>query len=252
MPGVLCFKVWGLVGALVVVALFAALSWGLRSWWKVPGLTLIEPVSYYWMMFAILTWLWEICFISFKFRETRTYADYLMAADKHVWLTSYGWQMILPWNTAVVFYAEYGAWADRDYSALKLDENLWARAIEGSHGFAAGGFSLLAMIFAAQFSQAQLLITMSVGMAAQGMNAFLYLASCECRACAAARAVSRRPAPNCAPPHPHHCSRLQTPCLSSTRPTPTTQRRPSLAEFWPGDARSCGSTSSGWCCPSTS
>ncbi|KAJ1624909.1 hypothetical protein T492DRAFT_881014 [Pavlovales sp. CCMP2436] len=104
----------------------------------------IEPVSYYWMMFAVLTLCWEICYITFKFDETRKYADYLKASGTHVWFTYYGWDMILPWNTALVFYGEYGAWADREYSALRMVYSSWARIIEGSHGISAEapGFSV--------------------------------------------------------------------------------------------------------------
>lgn len=179
---------------------------GLSYWLRVsfPGIEYIEPISYFctssepfWgggappsamftprastalpasigMTFAVLTLVWEIFYVTVKFDNVVAYSTYLRESGTHVWLTVYGWQVILPWNTAEVFYGEYGAWADREYSSVKHVENAWARVVEGSHGLTAGGFSILAIVAAAFQKYAYADVATGVAMAMQFMNAFLY------------------------------------------------------------------------------
>ena len=79
---------------------------------------------------------------------------------------------VLPWKLAEIFYAEYGAWADREYM---ISSNYWSRLIEGSHAGLCGLFSLLGMLCRLEHVNKQYLVCMVLAMGTQLMNSVLYM-----------------------------------------------------------------------------
>ena len=136
-----------------------------------PNLQRIESVSYYWLMFTILTGIWEFTFIRNRNKVRRIGMKFL-SRKKHVWTNIYPLSTLIPSNLAKQFYAEYAAYADREYYNLK---NFWSLLVEGSHGVQCGLFSLLGITsFILHYYQTSyILITFS--MASQFMNSLLYM-----------------------------------------------------------------------------
>ena len=85
----------------------------------------------------------------------------------HVWTNKYPISSIIPWNLAKIFYAEYGAYADREYMLIGSD---WSRTIEGSHAYLCGILAFMAIIFKIKNKNKEFLITASVSMGTQLMN----------------------------------------------------------------------------------
>ena len=54
----------------------------------------------------------------------------LITNKEHVWTNQYSLSYVWPWKLSKIFYAEYGAWADREYMSLTDD---WSHTIEGTH-----------------------------------------------------------------------------------------------------------------------
>ena len=124
----------------------------------------IEVVSYYWYIMTVLTFVWETSYIIY-FNEISADSSDLIMNNKHVWLSKYPLDSIIPWKLAKIFYAEYGAYADREYMLMGND---WSIIIEGTHAHICGIFSLLALIFK---------INNSISMGSQLMNSILYLSN---------------------------------------------------------------------------
>ena len=78
---------------------------------------------------TILTGLWEFCFIS-NYKYVNLLSNEFLETKTHVWSSEYNLSYILPWKLSYIFYAEYGAYADREYMISKDD---WSRVIEGTH-----------------------------------------------------------------------------------------------------------------------
>ena len=96
----------------------------------------------------------------------------LISDKKHVWTNDiYDISYVLPWKLSHIF-AEYGAWADREYMSHRDD---WSRIIESSHCTQCALFSLLAIIFKIYNNHNNYLISLSVSMGTQFMNSFLYM-----------------------------------------------------------------------------
>ena len=131
----------------------------------------INSVSYYWFMLTILTMIWEIAFIS-NYDNVSKYSNTLIQNKEHVWTNKYSILYILPWRLSEIFYAEYGAYADREYMLLHND---WSRIIEGTHAIFCGFFALFAMIFKVNNRNMLYLITGSISMGSQLMNSLLYM-----------------------------------------------------------------------------
>ncbi len=134
-----------------------------------PLLTL-EPVSYYWLMFTILTGLWEATFIDNR-PIVKQASKQLIMQKQHVWTNDYTLDYLKLDKFAIEFYSEYGAYADREYMTTK---DYWSRLIEGSHAFICAFFSFLGLsnyLFNIYLGNQFILIAMS----AQFMNSILYI-----------------------------------------------------------------------------
>ena len=58
--------------------------------------------------------IWEIAFV-YNYNNISKLSSELIASGEHVWLCDYDLSFLLPWKLAFIFYAEYGAYADREY-----------------------------------------------------------------------------------------------------------------------------------------
>jgi hypothetical protein len=160
----------GLVGALINIGVFFTVS---ATTYTYTSLINIEPITFYWMAFTILTGIWETGYI-IRHSQTVASAEALIETGKRVWLSDYNLGMLLPFNFSVIFYAEYGAWADREYMTTK---DRWSKLIEGTHAIFCGFFSLLAILFYLVNSNSvqNSTVSISVAMGSQLMNSVLYM-----------------------------------------------------------------------------
>ena len=165
------FPISGLVGALLEVLLFSISVYFIR--YNNVELMTLNSLTYYWFCFTILTGIWEIFYLTSRNKVCHM-AQELIDDKKHIWTNRYDISLLLPWKFSQVFYAEYGAYADRVYMAKK---GLWSRLIEGSHFWLCGSFCLMALIIAmitdAHSISYWLLIGFSMG--CQLMNSLLYM-----------------------------------------------------------------------------
>jgi hypothetical protein len=137
-----------------------------------PQLQSINKITYFWVMMTILTGVWEVAYIS-DYNYVSNMSEGLILDNKHVWTENiYDISYVLPWKLSHIFYAEYGAWADREYMSHSDD---WSRIIESSHCTQCALFSLLAIIFKIYNNHNNYLIALSVSMGTQFMNSFLYM-----------------------------------------------------------------------------
>ena len=67
-------------------------------------------------------------------------AEQLILNDNYIWTNMYDLSYILPSELSHIFYAEYGAWADREY--MSLNDN-WSHTVEGTHLLFCAIFSFL-------------------------------------------------------------------------------------------------------------
>lgn len=102
----------------------------------------LDLVSFYWLLFTAVTGIWELSFI-LHYNTTCNNAELLIKNNEHVWTNYYSLINLLPHKFALLFYSEYGAYADREYM---LVENNWSRIIEGSHCIFCGLGALLSLI----------------------------------------------------------------------------------------------------------
>ena len=130
-------KISGVVGALIEVVLFAFSAYKIKQTYM--SLYLIHNIAYYWLMFTILTGIWEFTYVTQKKRVAVKSLE-LIENKEHVWTKEYSILMIFPSNLARIFYSEYAAYADREYMSLS---NRWSLAIEGTHCCLCGLFSLI-------------------------------------------------------------------------------------------------------------
>ena len=136
------------------------------------NLKTINAATYYWVMMTILTGLWEISYLS-NYNEVTIMAHNLITTNEHVWTNSYDFSYVWPPKLAKIFYAEYGAWADREYMS---DSDDWSRIIEGTHCTQCALFSFIAIFFNIIGNHNNYLIALSVSMGTQFMNSLLYMA----------------------------------------------------------------------------
>ena len=73
---------------------------------------------------------------------------------------------------AKIFYAEYGAWADREYMSTT---DPWSHTIEGTHALFCAVFALFGMIARIDKKTTKSLIVVGMSMAFQLMNSILYM-----------------------------------------------------------------------------
>ena len=158
----------GYIGAIIELLLFAFISYLVR--YKFNNM---NPVIYYWFSFSTLTGIWEYIYVT-KYYSVATYADTLIELHKHVWTESYPITILLPWEFSKVFYAEYAAYADREYMS-RMEGDYWSRLIESSHAILCAFFSFLALYFHYNGYYNHSMAAGCVGMGQQLMNSILYL-----------------------------------------------------------------------------
>jgi len=131
----------------------------------------IDLISYYWTLMTILTLIWEVSFIC-NYKKTNILSANLIKNKEHVWNNMYDFSYILPWKLSHIFYAEYGAYADREYMTIRND---WSRVIEGTHAIFCGLFALMAIIYKQRELDNKYRISLAIAMGCQLMNSILYL-----------------------------------------------------------------------------
>ena len=158
----------GYVGALVELLGFFSISFFFKCFIPVKY---FNNVSYYWLCFTVLTGIWEIFYIK-NHKNTIVYSAKLLNERKHVWFKKYNLRMILPWELSKIFYAEYGAYADREYMTEK---DKWSLIIEGTHSFLCALFSTLAIISLFYENNKNFYLFLGISMGSQLMNSILYM-----------------------------------------------------------------------------
>jgi len=162
-------KISGVTCAIIELGLFYILS---KTMYQYGNLNRINPIAYYWMTFTVLVGIWEYVYVSDR-QTPSLEAKKLIKNNRHVWTSYYPISMVLPWNLSRHFYAEYGAWADREY--MTLSDN-WSKFIEGSHGIMCGLFSFVALIHLLIMNDLKIYyIATSIAMGSQFMNSLLYM-----------------------------------------------------------------------------
>jgi len=164
-----CIKINGSLGAVIEVLLFGVAATSIFTFLKLYND--IDPVSYYWMTFTSFIGILEGFYIIFH-SKVICMATELIQRNEHVWCKLYPWVMILPHNLSCIFYAEYGAWADREYMVFK---DFWSRLIEGTHALFCGLFCLVALILYCVECINEAKVALAVGMGCQLMNSILYI-----------------------------------------------------------------------------
>ena len=163
------FMLSGLELALIEVGLIFGVSYTLKQ--NDKDLSKLNAILFYWTFFTFFTGLWEAAFL-IQYNTTCNTAKQLLETKSHVWTNKYDMSYILPWKFSNIFYAEYGAYADREYMQVKDN---WSRVIEGSHAIMCGIFALLAIISKICEKDAHYFVSLSVCMGAQLMNSVLYM-----------------------------------------------------------------------------
>ena len=87
--------------ALLEVLVFIYYSNMLRL--EYTSLKTINTISYYWLLFTILTFIWEISYI-IHFKKISNLAKQLIYKKQHVWTNSYDISFIIPSKLATIFY----------------------------------------------------------------------------------------------------------------------------------------------------
>lgn len=157
--------------ALVELFLFFSTAYTFRIYNK--PLKNIDEISYYWLAFTILTFIWETSFI-INYKDVHDYSWYLLKNNEKVWINKYSLSYIIPWDMAKIFYSQYAAYADREYMLLTND---WSRVIESTHAYICGISSIMAISYKLQSNDNNFLIAASLGMGSQLMNSILYISN---------------------------------------------------------------------------
>jgi len=160
-------KVTGITIGVIELILFYFLAKFLRN--ENNDLNKINEFSYYWMMMTCLTAIWEIAFI-INYKKIIKISDRFMRNKTTVWSSKFNLKYIIPWNLSKIFYADYGANADKEYISTV---DIWSRTIEGSHFLFCGFFSLLALVFSGDKNLYNFFT--AIGMSSQLMNSVLYM-----------------------------------------------------------------------------
>jgi len=162
-------KVNGIILGTMEISLFGLISYGCKDF--LPNLQNMDSMIYYWFCLTILTGIWEISFIM-NYKQCVDNSKELIIKKEHVWFNKYTLDNLLPWKFSKIFYAEYGAWADRDYMMIT---NYWSRLIEGSHAFLCGLVALHCMLNKTEGEERTFLILAVLSMGTQLMNSILYM-----------------------------------------------------------------------------
>ena len=133
----------------------------------------ISKVTYFWSLMTVLTGIWESFYVT-HYDMITNYASQLLKNKEHVWTSDYDLTYVLPNKLSYIFYAEYGAYADREYMTLRND---WSRVIESTHAIFCGFFSMLAIHNKLKGNERKYNVNMSIAMGSQLMNSILYMAN---------------------------------------------------------------------------
>ena len=168
----------GYTVALSVLLLFALVSYSMKPYFKSLN---TDTVLYYWSMFTVLTGIWEFFYVT-MYSSILKYAVRLKETGAHVWTLDYSVLAVFPQKTAMLFYAEYGAHADREYMSGARGD-FWSRLIESSHALCCGLFCLGFLINTYNGNVTAATWLIGAGMGAQFMNSLLYMGQyfLECR-----------------------------------------------------------------------
>lgn len=173
----------GITLALIEVSLIFYLGYNLK---KFPKFQNINGITFYWLLFTTITGIWEFSFL-INYNLTCQMAYSLLQNHEHVWTSDYLLIEIFPLRFSKLFYAEYGAYADREY--MKPDNN-WSRIIEGTHLIFCGLGCFLALLLKKTEKEIEkntekeiekqtinkyYLIFVSSAMSSQAMNSILYM-----------------------------------------------------------------------------
>lgn len=161
----------GIFIAVLSVVMLLAGAYMLRE--ACDNLQYLHPILYYWFCFTVLTGIWEFCFVV-QYPEIAEHAGSLVKEHRHVWLTSYPFYYVMPNFMSYIFYAEYGAWADREYMNRR-GTDFWSRLIESSHALFCGTLCLATLLLTYVNDHRAADICAMYAMGAQCMNSVLYM-----------------------------------------------------------------------------
>ena len=157
----------GLNLAFTELSIFFVISYLFKIYYN---FNLLNSISYYWIMFTILTGIWEFFYIIHK-KEVTIKSKILIDLRKHVWTSNYNMYDLLPHRFSKIFYSEYGAYADKQYIVLR---NRWSIVIEGTHCDFCAFISFLAVNMINLNIYLFYFFT-TIAMSCQLMNSILYM-----------------------------------------------------------------------------
>jgi len=162
-------KLNGSLCAIIELGIFFIISYQLRQY---KELSTMHVGAYYWVMFTILTGIWEITYVTQRKRVSHM-AKELIDSNERVWSSDYSICVLFPWNFSKIFYAEYAAYADREYME---NEDKWSLAIEGSHCLCCAIYSTMTIVFFIHNENSyRFYLSLGAAMGSQLMNSVLYM-----------------------------------------------------------------------------
>lgn len=162
---------YGIITAIIEISLWFLISMSVRRASKT--LMKMNGFAYYWITFIILTGFWEVIYITHGF-EVNKLSEQLLETHSHVWFNQYDVSYVLPWKFSKIFYAEYGAYADREYMYFS---DGWSHLIEGSHMLFVSVFLIIALFCALWngLDSEHYTYSLAFAMGTQFMNSLLYM-----------------------------------------------------------------------------
>jgi len=162
-------KINGTLCAITELGLFFIIALQLRTHLALQS---IHPCAYYWLTFTILTGIWEFFYVTQK-KEVAEMAKELIDCDERVWTNQYSICVLFPWKFSKLFYAEYAAYADREYMN---NNDRWSLAIEGTHAMLCGVYSTIGIaMFIYEPYMCKYQLGVGAAMGSQLMNSLLYM-----------------------------------------------------------------------------
>lgn len=154
--------------ALLEVGFFFMISYWFKLYFE---LSVCNLMSYYWLMFTILTGFWEFFYIIHR-KEVYLYSKILLDNRTHVWNQKYHIKNLLPHKFSLIFYSEYACYADKQYMNLR---NNWSLIIEGTHCDLCALISLVSLFTLLNGYKEFYTILVCISMSCQLMNSILYM-----------------------------------------------------------------------------
>ena len=159
---------YGITLGIVFIIIFTYLVYSIKDEHKI--IKHMNDIVYLWLSFTIMTGIWELCFI-LNYNNVSNYAAHLIKNEEHIWDTQYSMINLFPHLFSKIYYAEYGAYADREY----MSKDDWSRVIESTHCIFCGIFSLLAIHYYENLKLNKYMLTLGISMGSQCMNSILYM-----------------------------------------------------------------------------